>query len=888
MNAESRFDLETAIATWHRFMRSERSITTEDADELESHLRDEIDTLRNDGLGAEAAFRQALHRMGTYTLLERSYRRVYWKKVRSEHRVTDEILWRFSMLKNYLRLAVRRLRRQKGYTAINVLGLSVGLACSFFILLWVQDELGYDRFHAQGDQLYRVMHNVKYSDGRFDTWNEVPLPLAEVLERQVPEITDAVLVTWEMELAVARQNEAFRERGLQASPALFEIFSFPFIQGDPHTALDDPDAVVISEQLAQKYFGPDWRTAGTVLGQPLRMDNRKDFTVAGVFKDVPRNSTLQFDFVLPIEEFIVRNPWLETWQSSALRLFVRLRAGASMAEVSAKIAPFITEHREEHEGLSNTLFLQPYGDIHLYGDFEAGQVAGGRIDYVRIFILIAFFILLIACINFMNLATARSMHRAREIGVRKAIGATRGSLMRQFLGESMLVALLAFFFALLLVALLLPAFNDLTRKSIAFGVLEPGYWLIGLGLTLLVGVVSGSYPALFLSSFNVVGVLRRHLSRGKGGGTVRRSLVVFQFTMSVLLILGTLTVYKQLDFIRNKNLGWDREHVVYMRLEGSARQQYEAFRQTLLHKPGIVDVTSASQTLLRLGNSSTNVTWEGKHPDDALSFHVINANYRFVETMRITLKAGRTFSEAFGDESVSYIVNERAAQAMGMEEPVGHPLTLWDQAGPIIGLVEDFHIRSLYTPINPVIIRFAPRNARNLFVRMEAGKTAEALAGLEAVHEQFNPGYPFAYRSLEEGYEQLYRSETVLGTLAKVFAGIAVFISCLGLFGLAAFTAEQRTKEIGVRKVLGASASSIVLLLSREYTRLVLIAFGVATPLAYLAMHRWLNDFAYRIEIPWTFFLIAGLLAVVVAWLTVGYQSIKAARTDPVRTLRYE
>ena len=886
--SDARFNLETAIATWHRLLRSERSITAEDADELESHLRDEVDALLDQGLGAEAAFRQARRRMGDYTLLEQSYRRVYWKKVRSERRAIDELRWRLSLLTNYLSLAIRRLRRQKGYTAINVLGLSVGLACSFFILLWVHDELRYDRFHAQGDQLYRVLHTIHYSDGRIDTWDEVPMPLAAVLERQIPEIIDAVLVTWEMDLAVARQDEAFRERGLQASPALFEIFSFPFIQGDPRTALDDPDAVVISEKLAQKYFGPDWRTAGNVLGQSLLMDNEKESTVTGVFKDIPRNSTLQFDFVRPVEEFIARNPWLESWESSALRLVVRLREGAPMAAVSAKIATLITEHREAHEGLSNTLSLQPYGDTHLYGDFEGGQVAGGRIDYVRLFILVAIFILLIACINFMNLATARSMHRAREIGVRKAIGATRGSLMRQFLGESMLVALLAFFFAMLLVVLLLPAFNDLTRKSLAIGFSEPGYWLIGLGLTLVVGVVSGSYPALFLSSFNVVGVLRQRFTQGKGGRTVRRSLVVFQFTMSVLLILGTLTVYEQLDFIRNKNLGWDRENVVYMRLEGSALQQYEAFRQTLLQKPGIVDVTSASQTLLRLGNSSTNVTWEGKHPDDALSFHVVNANYGFVETMRIALKAGRTFSASFGSESTSYIVNERAARAMGMEDPVGQQLTLWEQEGPIIGLVDDFHSRSLYTAINPVIIRFAPRNARNLFIRMEAGKTAEALAGLETVHEQFNPGYPFAYRSLEAGYEQLYRSETVLGTLANVFAGIAVFISCLGLFGLAAFTAEQRTKEIGVRKVLGASVPSIVVLLSREFTRLVLIAFVVAAPLAYLVMHRWLNDFAYRIDIPWMFFLIAGLLAIVIAWLTVGYQSIKVARTDPVKTLRYE
>ena len=888
MNTESRFDLEIAIAAWRRFTLSERAISADDADELESHLRDEIDALLDDGRGMEAAYREAVCRIGDYALLERSYRRVYWKKMRSEQRITDEILWRLSMMKNYLRLAIRRLRRQKGFTAINVLGLSVGLACSFFILLWVHDELGHDRFHAQGDRLYRVLHNVKYADGRFDTWNEVPMPLAAVLERQVPEITDAVLVTWEMARVVTRQNEAFRERGIQAGPAFFEIFSFPFIHGDPHTALDDPDAVVISERLAQKHFGPDWRTTGFVLGQTLRMGNQRDATVTGVFKDVPRNSTLQFDFVLPIEEFIARNPWLDTWESSALRLFVRLRAGASMAEVSAKIADFITEHRQEHEGLSNTLFLQPYGDIHLYGDFEAGQVAGGRIDHVRIFILIAFFILLIACINFMNLSTARSMHRAREIGVRKAVGATRGSLMAQFLGESMLVALLAFFFATLLVALLLPAFNELTRKSMAFGLLEPGYWLIGVGITLLVGVVSGSYPALFLSSFNIVGVLRRHRTRSKGGRTVRQSLVVFQFIMSVLLILGTLTVYGQLDFIRHKKLGWDRENVVHLRLEGSAWQQYEAFRQTLLQKPGITDVTTASQTLLRIGNSTTNVAWAGKHPDDALSFHIINANYEFIETMRIALKAGRSFSRSFGGESTSYIVNERAARAMGMEDSVGQRLTLWEQEGPIVGLAEDFHIRSLYTTINPVIIRLAPRSARNLFVRMEAGKTAEALAGLEAVYKQFNPAYPFSYGSLEEGYELMYRSETVLGTLARVFAGIAVFISCLGLFGLAAFTAEQRTKEIGVRKVLGASVSSIVLLLSREYTRLVLIAFVVAAPLAYLAMHRWLNDFAYRIEISWWIFLMAGLAALGIAWLTVGYQSIKVARTDPVKTLRYE
>ena len=532
--------------------------------------------------------------------------------------------------------------------------------------------------------------------------------------------------------------------------------------------------------------------------------------------------------------------------------------------------------------------MQPLSDMYLRSDYEDGVLVGGRIDYVRIFLFVALFIILIASINFMNLATARSAQRSREIGVRKALGATKSLLARQFLGESILTAMLAFAVAIGLVVLLLPSFNALTNKELGEALLNPVLWVQFGGLALLTGILAGLYPAFYLSAFNVIGVLRgsqRGVSRGAG---LRKGLVVFQFIMSIVLIVGTVTVYQQLSFIREKDLGVDRENVVYTLFEGGIQEKFDTFKQELLREPGIVSVASSSSNPLSIGQNTIDPEWDGKDPDDNTLYSVISAGYGFIETMKIDLKEGRLFSEAFGADSSNFIINETAAQSMGMTDPLGQRLAMWGREGVIVGVVEDFHMNSFYSPIEPVIIRLSPENTWMMFVRIAAGETTEALAALERVYKKFNPEYPFSYRFMDQEYEEMYRSEIVIGTLANYFAILAILIACLGLFGLASFTAERRTKEIGIRKVLGASVTNVVLLLSRDFIVLVLFAFVVAAPISYFVMTDWLSEFTFHIDLGYGILALAGVASVLIAWLTVGYQSIRAATANPVHALRSE
>ena len=788
------------------------------------------------------------------------------------------------MLRNYLITALRNIRKHKAYSAINVLGLSLGLACCFFILLWVQDELSYDRFHTEGDQIYRVMRHARFG-GQLGTTNSIPKPLDEVLDEEYPEITHSVLMSWEENMVITRDDQAFRADGRYFGSDFFTVFTFPLLIGDPATALQDPESIALSASMAEKYFGPDWRTRDDVLGTTFRVDNRLDVTLTGVFEDVPSNSSLQFEFVLPMEEYTRRNDWVERWGNNGLRMFVRLQKDADAAQVSEKIKDIIDEHVDQWD---TDLFLQPISDMYLRSDYEDGVLVGGRIDYVRIFLFVALFIILIASINFMNLATARSAQRAREIGVRKALGATKSLLARQFLGESILTAMLAFLVAIVLVVILLPSFNALTNKSVGAAMLDPVLWLQFGALSLLTGMLAGVYPAFYLSAFNVIGVLRSNQGRASRGAGLRKGLVVFQFIMSIVLIVGTVTVYQQLNYIREKDLGVDRENVVYVLYEGGVRKQFETFKQELLREPGILNVASSSSNPLSIGQSTIDPEWDGKDPDDNTLYSVISAGYGFIETMKIELKEGRLFSEAFGADSSNFIINETAARAMSMEEPLGQRLAMWGREGVIVGVVKDFHMRSLYQPIEPVIIRLRPESTWMMFVRIGAGQTTEALAALERVYTKFNPNYPFNYSFMDEEFEEMYRSEIVIGTLANYFALLAVLIACLGLFGLASFTAEQRTKEIGIRKVLGASVSSVVVLLSRDFILLVVWAFVVAAPISYFLMTDWLNEFTFHTDLGFGLLAVAGLASVLIAWLTVSYQSIRAATANPVASLRSE
>ena len=793
------------------------------------------------------------------------------------------------MIKNYLKTALRNFYRQKTHSAINIAGLCVGLACSFLIFMWIAHELSYDQFHAEGDRIYRLMRN-HHGKSKISTLSSIPAPSAHLLRDRYPEVTETVLVTWNQPMLLTHGDQTFRERGQHADEAFFKIFTFPLLLGTPETAIAEPNDIAISERLAEKYFGSDWRK--TALGQVfvvndshalLKYDN-KSFKVTAVFENMPINSTQRYDFILPIASYRADKPWLERWTANHLRLYVQLQRDVDIDRFNAKIKNVI---KENDKTVTSDAFLQPYRDIHLYSDYRNGKLIGGRIDYVQMFSVVAAFIIAIASINFMNLSTARSAQRAQEIGIRKAVGAHKSLLIGQFMGESLVMTLAATLLAFAIVLLVLPPFSDLIGQTLTTDLFSVEILGIFFGIAIATGLLAGSYPAFYLSNFDPAVALRGSFAPGSGSSQLRRVLVVFQFGLSILLIISTLTVYEQIAYMRNKNLGIERDNLIYLRLEGAAKNQYEALRRELLQRPGIVGVTSTGHNPLRVTSTGTDAMWEGRDPNSEHIFHRLHANYDVVKTLQMEMVHGREFSRDFAGDATNFIVNEEMARVMGMENPVGSHLR-FGREGQIIGMVKNFHFQSLYTAIEPLIIRLDPARTEFLFVRIAAGQTAEALAGMERAFKKFNPNSPFEFSFQDEQFESMYQNESTMGTLATFFSVLAIFISCLGLFGLASFTAEQRTKEIGIRKVLGASIPNLVLLLSKEFIKLVALAFALAAPLAHHLMAGWLDDFAYHTSLSWHVFTFAGILSLIIAFLTVSYQAIKVALANPVESLRYE
>ncbi|MEZ4701253.1 MAG: ABC transporter permease [Rhodothermales bacterium] len=877
------FDLETAIATWRHTHSRRRAFLAEDLDELERHLRDHTAALIRSGVSTEAAFRRAVEGLGDLDSGAAEYEKVFWGKLHRRHAVVSELRWRSTMLKNYLTIAIRTLRKHRGYALINITGLAVGFACSFFILLWVRSEYAYDRFLEDGDRIHQLRRNVRMED-RIYTWSGAAKPLADVLARDYPEIEHVALTRWPESVVVTSDGRSYREMRIHVGAAFFDVFTFPFIEGAPDKAFQAEDDVVITDRLARKLFGEDWRAQDGAVGRRITLDHRRDFTVTGVIADVPDNTSMQADLFVHITDFYVGRDWVHEWGNNGFQLYATLHADAVLPAVNAKIAGIVNDNEE---GADETLFFQPFEDTYLYGSFENGALVGGRIDYVHILTVVAIFLLLIASINFMNLATARGGQRAREIGVRKAIGANQRSLIQQFLTESVLLTTVAFVLALGLVYALLPLFNTVSGKAFSRGDLGVGFVAGMFGIACLVGLLAGSYPALYLSAFNPLVVLRGTFRHRVGTTWLRKGLVVLQFALSVVLIVATIAIYRQIQFIRTHDIGLARENVLYLPQEGALRTQYDAFKAALLDRPGIAGVSAASSQPLSIGSSTGGATWEGKDPDLQREFYFLGVDYDFLETMQMEIVAGRSFDPAFGADSVSVLVNEEAARLI-RDDVLGTTFRFWAVTGPIVGVVKDFEMNSLYDPAEPVVFFFNPEATNVVYVRTEAGRTQEAIASLEAVVTAFNPEYPFEYRFMDEDFEATYHSETVLGTLANLFSVIAIFISCLGLFGLISFTAQLRRKEMGVRKVLGATVPNLVGMLTGEMTRLVVIGIAVAIPVAYLVVDRWLAQFQSHIDIGPGLFVLAGASALLIAWLTVSYQSLKAALADPVDSLRYE
>jgi predicted permease len=789
------------------------------------------------------------------------------------------------MLKNYFLIAIRNLKKNKVFSFINILGLALGMACSLLILLWVQDEKGIDAFHANGNRIYSVYERQSF-DKKMDAFHGTPALLADEMKRVLPEVEYASGFAWTGQNTFQAGDKIQKESGNRAGADYFKIFSYPLLAGNISTALDAPVNIAISRKMANDFFG----NPQAAIGKTIRYENSKDFTVTAVFENLPEHASEKFDFLLSWQLFFDENGWAKDWANSGPKTFIALKAGADPAAFEKKITHFLDNYnKEQSDRFRIQLGIQRFDDLYLHSEFKNGQLAGGRIEYVRLFSIVAIFILLIACINFMNLTTARSMKRAKEIGIRKVVGAVRGALIRQFIGEAILLALFGGVVALTFVWLAMPTFNALTQKNMSLPLSAPGFWLSIAGLTLITGFVSGSYPAIFLSSFQPVKVLKGSLQSNAKATFFRKGLVIFQFVLSIALIIGTIVVSQQVNYMQTTNLGYDRENLLYIPLEGDLRNNYDVFKDEALKKPGVKSISSISQPPTGIENGTGGVEWDGKDQSTRPMFTQVAVSYDFSKTMNIRIAKGRDYSKSFATDSVGYIVNEEALKKISYKDPIGKPLTFWGKKGKIIGVVKDFHFTSLHDPIKPLIVRLgANDNFYWILVRTEAGKTKQAIAGLESLCKQLNPKFPFTYQFSDEEYQKLYRSEQVISKLSGYFSFLAIFISCLGLLGLAMFTAEQRTKEIGIRKVLGASTSSLFTLLSEEFLLYVLIALVIASPLAWLMMHKWLQDYSYRIDISLWIFVMAGSIAILISLATVSFQAFKAALANPVKSLRTE
>jgi len=805
--------------------------------------------------------------------------------------ISNSIYWRGVMFLNYLKIALRNIKRHKGYSFINIAGLAIGLACCILIFLWVWDELSYDRFHEHIHELCRVVRSERSQDGTISRFAGTPRPLGPSFKEAYPEIIEfARFHPYKSERVLLEyKDNKFYEDGFSfADPSFFAVFTFPFIQGDPKTALSEPYAVVITEQTAEKYFG-----SKDAIGRTLTMKNWGDFTVSGIIKNIPANSHIQFDFISPIGILFERFSWMRGWRMPHFYTYVLLEKISNIHNLNAKI-------RDHIKGIDPELFkiatlhfaLQPVEDIHLRSNYKFDLSGHSEIKsvYVTFFSAIAVFVLIIACINFMNLATARSANRAREIGIRKVSGANRSDIAKQFFGESLLMSLISLGIAIILVALSLPVFNALTGKQLNFTLFSNMNILLGiLGIAVITGCLSGLYPSMLLSSFQPASVLKGTLASGSKGFLFRRILVITQFTLSLILIIGTVIIYRQLDYMQSMKLGYDKDYLLYFAKQGGLRGQYDAFKSTLLKNPYILGVTTSSDVPTHTRHLTIIEDWEGKSPEDRILMNYFSVDHDFIETFGIEMVAGRNFSKDFStDTNEGYVVNEEAVKQMGIKSPIGKRFSLWNYKGHIIGVMKNFHFKSLHDIIEPLIFRIQPQWDRYIFVRVRSAGIADTLKSLESVHHQFNPEYPFEFKFLDEEIEQLYQVEKRMMQTFQSFTGLAIFISCIGLFGLAAFMAEQRTKEIGIRKVLGASVPGVVMLLCKDFTKWILIANVIGWPLAFVVMKMWLQNFSYRIGPGIWQFLMPGIVMLCIALLTVSYHSLKAALANPVDSLRYD
>jgi putative ABC transport system permease protein len=792
------------------------------------------------------------------------------------------------MLQNHLKIALRNMTRQRGFALINLAGLTIGLTVCFLIFMWVSDELSYDKFHAKSERVYRPLWEAKYGDNEWKI-PLIPVPVAPTLKQEFPEVEGYTHFV-QGGFNVKKGDDYVREdRVYYVDDGFFDVFTVEFVDGNAATALEAPDAVVLTEEMAAKYF-PDQDP----IGKTIESNDGNLYRVTGVAKGFPKQSHFHFDFLASSEslEFIERRK--DQWGSATVYSYITLRPDADVAALEAKWQNYVKENITDAEfrasGNYSRFPLQPLEEIHLQSNLEYELEANGKLSYVYLFSVIAFIILILACINFVNLSTARSLMRAREVGVRKVLGSRRGQLIRQFFAESFVYVLISVIGAAILARAVLPAFNNLAGKEMQLNFLsDPMVLAILAGLTIVVTLLAGSFPALFMSSFSPATVLKGEVTKSGGTDWLRKGLVVAQFCISTGLIIGTLVVMQQLQFLQHQNLGFDKEHVIVIDRAEALGDQYLTFLNELASIPS-VETTAAAQGLPSKGFDST--IFEPEQPANyettSLAYAFVDENY--VDVLQLNMLEGRNFSMDFASDSSAFIINEAAAEKLGWDEPLGKELNYGNGfvKGPVIGVVEDYHFRSLHHEVEPMILIMGKWNLPHIAVRVQPGDIAESVDAISALWKEFLPNSPFQYSFLDEDYQQLYESEQRMSSVFIIFAILAIFIACLGLLGLAAYVAERRTKEIGIRKVLGASIPDIIAMLSKDFLVLVLIATLIAFPLAWWGMSNWLDNFAYRTDLNWWIFAIAGLAMIVIALLTVASQAIKAAFTNPIESLRDE
>jgi len=786
------------------------------------------------------------------------------------------------MLKNYLKVAWRNLWRNKSFSILNISGLALGLAASALILIWIANEISYDRFHKNVNRIYDVYNSDK-NEGIINCWDVTPKVMARIIQQDFPEVENVVRVNWSFPLLFTVGEKKLKANGTIVDSAFLKVFSFPLLNGSTETALKEIYSVVITQSLAKRLFGND-----NAMGKTVVVDNKQNFTVTGVLKDLPANTTFDFEYLIPWSYFRSIGGDDESWGNNSTHTFVMLKKGAELASIAPKIKTLRKKYDKESPQMET--FLYPISRSYLYGGFENGIESGGRIEIIRLFSIIAAFVILIACINFMNLSTARSEKRAKEVGIRKVVGAEKFSLIKQFLGESILISLIAGIFALIIVWFALPYFGELVQKKLNLNISDYRFWLTGGGIVLFTGLLAGSYPALYLSAFRPVVVLKGVVKKVNALITPRKILVIAQFSFAIVLIIATIIVRQQLRNAQERQSGYAKNNLVYTFLEGDMEKNYPLIKNELIGKGIAESVTKTSAPITEGWSNSWGIGWRGKDPGNKTIVDRFCADDNICKTVGLQIVQGRDIDlDTFPADSMAVIINESAVKLMNFENPIGETIKDNGFDWHVVGVIKDFILKSPYQPVEPMVIEGAKGWFNVVHIRFNSNQTtAQCLAEAEKIFRKYNPNYPFEYSFADEAYGRKFENEQRTAKLAGLFAFLTIFIACLGLFGLASYMAEARTKEIGVRKVLGASTTNITRLLSKDFLKLVFISILIGSPIAWWTMNKWLEDYPYKISIGWWIFALAGIAALLIAFITVSFQAIKAAVASPVKSLRTE